>query len=476
MTDATNTAIQRAVEYAHANYDTFMEGFKELLRIPSVSTDPAYREEMQRTADWLVAEMERIGLKRCQAIPSAGHPVVYGEWLEAGEDKPTVLIYAHYDVQPVDPIELWETPPFEPDVRDNRLYARGVIDDKCGVWFNLKALESMLESAGTLPVNVKICFEGEEETGSPNVVAVVKEHRELFAADLMLVSDGGSRPEMPIYISAARGVIDGEVVVTGPWHDVHSGLHGGIVHNPVHMVGKIIGAFHDDEGRIQIPGFYDDVRPLSPAAYEAMNAQEEETRSALMEDARVKNFWGVPEYTFMERATAQPTLDVTGVYGGYQGEGMKTIIPARAGFKATMRLVVDQDPDETAQKFVDFVKGFATDTLDIEVTVRSASAAVQMLDEGPAVEAIHRAFEATWGKRARILRSGGSIPILGTFQRELGIPMANLGFGVGENGHAPNEFYMLEFVQLYLDTGIHFYYYLAELMQDDGEAVAREES
>ncbi|HEX8680785.1 MAG TPA: M20/M25/M40 family metallo-hydrolase, partial [Ardenticatenaceae bacterium] len=404
-------------------------------------------------------------LKQCKAIPSAGHPVVYGEWLEAGEDKPTVLIYAHYDVQPVDPIELWETPPFEPDVRDGKLYARGVVDDKAGVWVNLKALESILAATGTLPVNVKIFFEGEEETGSPSMGPFISQYKELLAADLLVISDGGSYPDRPLVMSSVRGGVVGEVTITGAKKDLHSGLFGGVAHNPAHLAAKIIAAFHDDEGRIQIPGFYDDVRRLSPAAFEEMNAQEPMLRAELEADSGIERFWGIPEYTFMERATAQPTLDVNGMYSGYQGEGVKTIIPAKAGFKVTMRLVADQDPEDIARKFAAFVRGFATETLTLDVRVGPTFWPAQLLADGPVIEAIHHAFEETWGKRATMYRVGGSVPVIGMFQQELGVPVTNLGLAVGYDYHAPNEYTILDYFYRNIETAIHVYHYLADAIE-----------
>jgi acetylornithine deacetylase/succinyl-diaminopimelate desuccinylase-like protein len=456
-------AIQASVAYASAQREAYLEGFKELLRIPSVSTDPAYRAEVQRAADWLVAEMARIGLDNCQAIPSEGHPVVYGEWLKAGQDRPTVLVYAHYDVQPVDPLELWESPPFEPEIRDGKLYARGSIDDKCGVFVNLKAVESILATSGALPVNVKFFFEGEEESGSPSMEPFVKAHKELLAADLLVISDGGSYEDQPLVFSSLRGLVAGEVTVRGPQRDLHSGSFGGIVHNPAHRVGEIVAALHDDQGRVQIPGFYDDVRPLSEAELTYLKSTEPQLRKELERQSGVRAFWGVPEYSLLERQTAQPTCDVNGLYGGYQGPGTKTVIPAQAGFKVTMRLVADQDPHDIGAKFADFVRGFACDTLEIEVSTRGESWPARLLFDEPPIQAIHRAFEATWGQRALIYRQGGTVPVVGMFKQELGMPITNLGYGVGDNGHSPNEYFTLAHFSLAIDTAIHFYHYLTEV-------------
>jgi acetylornithine deacetylase/succinyl-diaminopimelate desuccinylase-like protein len=463
MTNHIEEAIQQATTYADAHREAYLAGFKEFLQIPSISTDPAYQPEVQRAADWVVSEMNRIGLKNCRAIPSQGHPVVYGEWLEAGEDKPTVLVYAHYDVQPVDPLELWQTPPFEPTLRDGRLYARGVVDDKVGVFVNLKAFESIFETAGRLPVNIKVFFEGEEESGSPSMAAFIAQHKELFNADLLLISDGGSRPDQPLIMSSVRGIVDGEVVVSGPRHDLHSGQFGGIVHNPLHLVGKMIAALHDESGRVQIPGFYDQVRPLTPEQREQLQAMEATASLYLQEVSGVEKFWGVSEYSLLERATAQPTCEVNGIYGGYQGRGSKTIIPASGGFKVTMRLVADQDPADIARKFSDFINSFAGQTLKIKVWTENGSWPAQLLTEGPAIEALQQAFEAVWGKRAILYRQGGSVPVIGMFQRELGLPTTTLGYGVGENIHAPNEYLILDHFYRGIDTAIHFFNYVARM-------------
>ena len=459
----TDISIEQSVAYARQGSDRFLDQFKELLRIPSISTDPAHNADVSRAADWIVTEMQRIGLQNAQAIPTNGHPVVYGEWLGAGEKAPTILFYAHYDVQPVDPLELWEAPPFEPTIQQERLYARGVIDNKCGVVVNLQAAESILETAGELPVNLKFIFEGEEESGSPSMEPFVKAYKDLLRADLLVSSDGGSYDkDLPKVFSSLRGIISAEVTITGPIRDLHSGSYGGVVHNPAHMAAKIVAAMHDDQGWIQIPGFYDDVQPLSPAQLRYLNQQEDYLLDQARDEVGHDNFWGVPEYTFLERQTAQPTLDVNGLFSGYQGAGTKTIIPSQAGFKASMRLVANQDPDDIAEKFTAFINGFSTETLDIQVEVSSKSWPVEALFDGPIIEAVQRAYEATWGKRALIYRQGGSIPIMGMFQRELGVPITNLGYGNGGNGHAPNEFCRLRHFYRGIETAIHFYYYISE--------------
>jgi acetylornithine deacetylase/succinyl-diaminopimelate desuccinylase-like protein len=389
----TTTSAQKAIQHAQQQFDPFLDSFLDLLRIPSVSTDPAYKTDLERCAGWIVAEMTRIGFNNCQAIPTAGHPVIYGEWLQAGPDRPTILVYAHYDVQPVDPLDLWESPPFEPTSRDGKLYARGAQDDKSGVWANLKACEAILATEGKLPVNVKLFFEGEEEMGSPSMPAFLQAHKALLAADALLLCDGPFNPEQPIIAYALRGVVSAEVTVSGPDHDLHSGVYGGTVHNPLHLLGQIVGSFHDELGRVRIPGFYDRVRQLEAAELTAMQETWQLTGPKWEAEAGVTRFWGETIASRPERLTALPTLDVNGMGGGYQGPGMKTIIPARAGFKATMRLVADQDPREIGQMFRDYVLGFACDTLDIEVDILAEAWPLTTSRDDPAVEATQRTYE-----------------------------------------------------------------------------------
>ncbi|MCB0030194.1 MAG: dipeptidase [Anaerolineales bacterium] len=454
--------IEQALAYVQAHLDEFLDGYKELLRIPSISTDPAYKEELLRCAAWVVAEMERIGLKNCRTLPTAGHPVVYGEWLEAGPDKPTVLVYAHYDVQPVDPLSLWESAPFEPTVREGKLFARGAIDDKSGVWGNLKAFEAMFAADGKLPVNIKVCFEGEEEMASPNMHAFVAANKELLAADAVLLCDGGFKPERPSITYALRGALAAEVTIRGPKKDLHSGAYGGVVHNPLHLAGKIVGSFHDETGRIQIPGYYDAVRALSESESAAMHDNWEQIKDRVMEGSTVDKLWAGPMGTPPERITALPTLDVNGISGGYEGPGIKTIIPSSATFKVTMRLVADQDPEVIAGLFTDHVMGFATDTLDIDVQILAKGWPVTMEFEGPLINAVQTALKATTGLEANLTRGGGSIPIGGMFQQELGAPLTALGVGFGENVHSPNEYLELEHFQTGIDTLLHFYYAYGE--------------
>lgn len=447
----------KALEYAKSKRDDYLAGYNELLRIPSVSTDVAYKDDLNRCAQWIVDEMTRIGFKECRTIPTDGHPVVYGEWLEAGDDKPVVLVYAHYDVQPVDPLDLWESPPFEPTVRDGKLYARGVVDDKAGVWVNLKAFESIFQTEGKLPINVKIFFEGEEEMGSPNVQPFIEANADLLKADVLALCDGGFSPDNPITAYTLRGLVSAEVKLTGPDHDLHSGMYGGAVHNPLHMAGHIINSFHDANGRIQIPGFYDKVQALEPAEQERMVESWEATSQFLLSRAGTENFWAEPMGSLPERLTALPTLDVNGVWGGYQGPGTKTVIPSEAYFKVTMRLVADQDPNEIAQQFKDYVLSFASDTIAVEVDVFGEAYAATLDVDGPYMEAQQQAYEATIGKRSVLVRGGGTVPIAGTFQKVLGLPVVMMGFGSGDNIHSPNEYLNLNHFDAAMEMAIRFY-------------------
>jgi acetylornithine deacetylase/succinyl-diaminopimelate desuccinylase-like protein len=453
---ADTTYLNASIAYAHAHTDTFIEQYKEFLRIPSIGADPTYREEVRLAAEWIVNEMKRIGIENARVLETEGQPAVYGDWLHAGTGVPTLLIYAHYDVQPVDPLELWVSPPFEPDIRDGKLYARGVIDDKAGVFLHLKAFESVMAAMDRLPVNVKFIFEGEEESGSPTMEPFIREHRDLLAADVVVLSDGGSSDETPNMMASVRGIVSGEVRVTGPQRDLHSGSFGGVVHNPIHMVGKIIAALHDDDGRIQIPGFYDDVVPVSAAQQALIEAGEAQAIEKARKDTGRDTFWGLPGLSYVERATAQPTCDVNGVSGGYQGLGTKTVLPAEAGFKVSMRLVNDQDPDDIAEKFLAFIDSFTCETLCIQATVSSRSWPAETVISGPIAQAAIDAYTATWGRAPELHRSGASVPITGMFQHILNVPVVSLGLAHGSNGHSPNEYFNLAYFDTLIDTAIHF--------------------
>ena len=460
----TSEKIKSAIAYAHDNADTYIDGFYDLLKIPSVSTDPKYKADMERCADWVVDEMARIGFNECRKIPTDGQPVVYGEWLEAGDDAPTLLVYAHYDVQPIDPIELWDSEPFEPTMRDGKLYARGVVDDKNSVWINLKVFESMFETDGKLPVNIKLIFEGEEECGSPNMQPFVESHQELLSADALILCDGGFNGENPTQPYSVRGIVAAEVKISGPDKDLHSGMWGGAVYNPLHHASKIISSFHDDDGRIAIKGFYDAVRKLGDDEYQTMLDNWKAIEADTLPRAGTENFWGEKVAPIAERLTALPTLDVNGIYGGYIDNGVKTIIPSEVVFKVTMRTVADMMPQDVAKMFIEHVKQFEDDTVEIDIKILVEAYPCTMQFDGPLMDALQSAYETVLGKTAPMVRGGGSVPIAGMLQNTLNMEIIAFGMGSGENIHSPNEYMNFVDFQRAMDCAIHFYYTVGETM------------
>lgn len=455
---AMSDTIRNAIDYLQETQDKMLEDYKELLRFASISADPAHAVDVRACADWIVEQLQAMGFDNCEAIATAGHPVVYGEWLKAGADKPTVLVYAHYDVQPVDPLPLWDTEPFEGVIRDGKLFARGASDNKTGVWGNLKTFEALLRANGELPVNIKIMFEGEEESGSPSIRDFVLANKERLRADLLLNCDGDLAPDDPKLYYGGRGMVTAQARVIGPSADIHSGLFGGLVQNPLHVAGKIIGSFHDDAGRIQLPGYYDDVAEATSAEKERIEAGFQ--ADALLESAGLAQFWGGSIAPAAERATVYPTLDIVGIWGGYQGPGIKTIIPAEAGFKITMRLAPDQDPSKVSQALKRYVESFATDTVCVECAIGEEAWYFQLETEGAWLEAVQSAIEDTIGQRAQLVRTGGSIPILGVFNRLIGLPITAFAFGQGESIHSPNEYLKLDSFFTGLEAAVRLYHNL----------------
>lgn len=456
MTDT----IQSAITYSHHHKEEALEGFIKLLSFPSISADPAYKNDIKACADWIVGELKRIGFENVRTIPTEGHPVVYADWLKAGDDKPTVLVYDHYDVQPVDPLHLWQSEPFGSEIREGKLYARGAVDNKAGVWGNLMAFESMLATDGKLPVNIKILFEGEEESGSPSMGPFLEKYKDLFTADVMLNCDGDFEPKEPTMSYAGRGIVSGEVKLKGPKVDLHSGGFGGIVQNPLHVAGKIIGSFHDENGRINLPGYYDTVANLDDAERQRIHDGWQPER--MEKDAGVPLTWGRSIAPDAERGTVLPTVEINGMWGGYQGPGTKTVLPAEAGFKFTMRLVPDQNPHEIAKIMKAYIESFATPTVSVTVEIGEEAWPFAMQTEGQYLDAVQDALEATIGKRAKLVRTGGSIPILGMFNRLTGVPMTGYGYGEGENIHSPNEYVVVDSFFQAIEAGIRMYHNLAK--------------
>ena len=454
-------SIATALDLARRSQSNNLEGFKTLLRFPSISQDSTFQPQLHACADWILAEMRRIGLDNCQKLPTAGNPVLYADWLHAGAEVPTILFYAHYDVQPVGDASLWETPPFEPTLVDDRLVARGAVDDKCGIWVNLKAIEAVLTTCSRLPVNLKIFFEGEEELGSKHVGPFVRENKDLLAADALIISDGPFSPQQPVIGNAVRGSIMGEVRVKGPPHDLHSGRYGGAVKNPIHQLARIIASLHDSSGRVQVKGFYDDAIPLSDRQRRHLNELWKTIGPRLQRAAGVDAFFGDYLGVFAERTTSQPTLDVGGIYGGYQGEGARAIIPAEADCKVTIRTVAGQDSNKMWQRFVERVMSFAEPGISIETELLSIAHPFLMPDDGREIRAIQRALKAVINKEALLMRHGGSLAIGGLLGRELDVPVTMFGYGSGDFSHAPNEFIYLDDIQVATEVAIRLLFEMA---------------
>ncbi|MBN1311445.1 MAG: dipeptidase [Anaerolineae bacterium] len=453
--------LNQALAHARNQREQHLDQLIEFLGIPSISTLSEHKRDIERAARWLATDMTNAGLEDVEVMPTAGNPIVYGEWLGAGPEAQTVLVYGHYDVQPVDPVDLWVSPPFEPQVRDGEIYARGASDDKGQMFAHIKAVEAMLAAGGKLPVNVKMIFEGEEEVGSPSLEPFVIEHKDLLAANSGLVSDGRIvDTNTPSLVYALRGMSYIEISVKGPKRDLHSGSYGGSVHNTAQLVAEIIVSLHDENGTINIPGFYDKVRELSPEEREALR-KVPYSLAQWQEETGLKTPWGEKEYTLLERTTARPTCEVNGMWGGFQGEGGKTIIPAEAGAKISMRLVPDQDPQEITQLFGAHVQQFIPADYTLEVLEHVHGWPVITPIDSPEIRAAARAYEATWGKPPVFTREGGSIPIVATFQKELGAPVVLMGFGLDDNVHAPNEHFRLEHFYRGIGTIIHYYHYLS---------------
>lgn len=429
----------RPLAYARRNRPRFLTELKELVRFPTVSSQPSHSADIRRCASWLAAHLRRIGLERAQVLPTRGHPLVYAEWKQA-PGRPTVLIYGHYDVVPAEPLERWRTPPFEPSVQDSNLYGRGVCDDKGQFFAHIKALESYLRSARALPVNVKCLLEGEEEIGSPNLAGFITRNKSHLRADVAIISDtrmlAANRPAISY---AQRGVLSLEWEVRGPRQDLHSGNFGGAVLNPLDALSRMIASLHDDRGRIAIPGFYDDVRAWGEKERAYMASTGPSDRS-ILQDGKVETGWGEAGYTLYERTTLRPALTLNGIAGGYQGPGVKAVIPARALAKLGFRLVPDQHPREIEHLFRRHVARITPPgvTSTVRAIGRANPALVDRTD--PFLKAARRAFRHGFGTPAVFIRSGGTIPVVATFRDVLKIPTVLMGFALPDDRiHAPNE-------------------------------------
>jgi acetylornithine deacetylase/succinyl-diaminopimelate desuccinylase-like protein len=429
--------------YLQENRGRFLDNLKAALRIPSVSAQPQHKADVRRCAEHIVAHLKSIGMTHAEVVDTPGHPVVYAEWLGA-PGKPTALLYGHYDVQPPEPLELWKTPPFEPTERDGKLYARGACDDKGQVYMHLSAIEAHLKVNNKLPINLKLVIEGEEEAGSDSLEGFLTSWRPRLDADVILVSDTSMlAADRPALTYALRGIVYTQIEVVGPARDLHSGEFGGAVMNPANALAGILAALKDAEGRITVPGYYDRVKDLTPTeqqAYKDMPFDE----TGFLAEAGAPMGWGEKGRSTLERIWSRPTLDVNGMWSGYTGEGSKTVLPSFAAAKVSMRLVPDQDPDEVFKAFVAHVKSLAPKA--VTVTVKNMHGAKPWITspDHPMLQAAVRALGRAWTQKPALIREGGSIPVMATFQKTHGLPCIMMGFGLHDDQvHAPNEKFSL---------------------------------
>ena len=431
--------MDKVIDFINVNRDRYLDELKALLAIPSISALPEHAADVKRCAEWCADEMRRIGMQNVKLIPTPGNPVVYGDWLGAA-GAPTMLFYGHYDVQPVDPLNLWETPPFEATIRDGEIYARGSADDKGQVFMHFKAVEAYMKQTGRLPVNIKFILEGEEEVGSAHLDDFVRAHRGELGADVVVISDSPMFARgVPSMCYGLRGLVYFQIDLRGSSTDLHSGSFGGAVANPAMVLSQMLAQMKDRGGRIRIPGFYDDVVPL----------QDEERKawaSLPFNERKYKKDFGIPKvfgesgYTTLERTWARPTFEINGLLSGFTGEGAKTVLPAVAMAKVSMRLVPNQDPDKIAKLFEEYVHEVAPKTVEVKVTRMHGGKPWMASYDNPFIQAAGRAIEKGFGQKPVFTREGGSIPVVSTFQEELGLPSVLFGVGLpDENAHAPNE-------------------------------------
>ena len=427
----------------HAN--RFTEELLDFLKIPSISSLPENLGDVEKAAEWVAERLEKAGLENVKVMPTGGHPVVYADWLHA-PDKPTVLIYGHFDTQPVDPLHLWDSPPFSPVIKENKVYARGATDDKGNMLTPILAVEALLGTTGELPVNLKFLFEGQEEIGSPQLPGFIAENKEMLECDLVLSSDGGQWEEdQPSLLVGLKGLCAVQIDVTGANSDLHSGSYGGAVQNPVHALVHILASMRSSEGKIQVEGFYDDVRELS-------NTDREQIAAVPHDEAKYKKDLGIDEvfgeagYSTLERSWGRPTLEVNGIWGGFQGDGVKTVLPNEAHAKITCRLVADQDPKKIVGAIKAHVEKNTLPGVKVDVyEAESSSKPYLMPADHPGNEVAREVHEALYGKAPLYVRSGGSIPFCSIILDTLGVYTVNFAFGLSdERAHAPNEYFRLK--------------------------------
>jgi acetylornithine deacetylase/succinyl-diaminopimelate desuccinylase-like protein len=467
--------VLQPLTYARSQRPKFVSELKEFVRFPSVSSQAHRSADIRRCARWLARHLQQIGLRRVRIIPTRGNPIVYASWLNA-PGRPTLIIYGHYDVLPGEPLSAWRTPPFAPTIENGNLRGRGAADDKGQLFAHVKALESYLKTHRALPVNVKCIFEGEEEIGSPNLHSFVARNKRALRASAVLISDTRMlAPDRPAISYAQRGGLRAEVEIFGPPHELHSGAFGGAVHNPVLALCDIIAGLHDDKGRVTIPGFYDGVRIWSENE-RAFMARSGPTNEEILRDAKVPKAWGESGYSLYERTTIRPDVGVNGIVGGHVGQGVKGVIPTRALAKVSFRLVPDQDPQRIAELFRKYIARVTPPTVRSKVNTMSPVEPALVNRKHPAVQAAARAYQKGFGVLPVFVRSGGSIPVVNTFQEILGIPAVLMGFGLpDDNIHGPNEKFHLPIFFKAIETSI-WYLGLASRLNSTARAARRKES
>lgn len=430
-----------AVSYAKENQQRFLNELKDLLRIPSVSTLPQHKDDVRRAAEFVADQLRSAGMEHVEVIPTAGHPLVYADWLHA-TGKPTVLSYGHYDVQPPDPLDEWKSPPFEPEERNGNIYARGAVDDKGQMYMHLKAIESLMKSSGgKLPCNVKVLIEGEEEVGGEGIAKYVKENPAKLKSDFALISDTEMfAPDLPTLCVGLRGLIYTELEAVGAKVDLHSGMFGGVAPNPFIALAQIIAKLKDENGKILVPHFYDHVNKASDEELKAWKSLPFDEAKYLKNEVGSTELTGEPGFSVQERTWARPTLEVHGMPGGFTGAGAKTVIPAKASAKISMRLVPSMKPEQVLQNYKDYVMSLVPRGIKLNIKVYSTGDPIVIPTNNPFVKASTEAMKEVFGKETVFIRSGGSIPIVAEFDKHLKIPSVMMGFGLpDDNLHAPNE-------------------------------------
>ena len=449
-------------EYQEKNKDRFLNEMLDLLRVPSISAKSEHKEDMKKSAEMVKQRLKEAGADKAEVMPTEGHPVVFAEKI-IDPSKPTVLVYGHYDVQPPDPLNLWKSPPFEPVIEDGKVYARGSADDKGQFFMHVKAMETLIKT-NSLPTNIKFLIEGEEEVGSPNLAKFVADNKKLLKADVILISDSAMISlENPSLDIGVRGLAYIQVEITGPNRDLHSGTYGGAVANPITILAKMIASCHDENNHITIPGFYDDVVQASTEERKMMN-QAPFDEKEYKDDLGVKELWGEKGYTTIERTGSRPTLELNGIWGGYQGEGSKTVLPSKAGAKISARLVPNQSSKKITKLLLDYFRKIAPPGVTVNAFELHGGEPYMTPIESKAYQAAAKAIEATFGKKPIPVRGGGSIPICSILEKELGIKIVFMGFGLdSDNLHSPNEKFELKNFYKGIETIPYFHKYFAEM-------------